>query len=508
MIDEKRILLFKLKEYNKKIAYLDTLNKNLIYWDTITSMPKNGINDRLEIIRFLSNERMKIFKNEDYRKMLFLIDSINNIDEDQKISSMIRKIKREVFLLELIPEELSSEYEELLNKSEKIWELAKKENDFNILKPYLKKIIDNLRKQAKIIGYEKEPYEVFINNGLEEYDLKFIDEMFSNIKIFSLDLLKEINPKDNIEEIERFKFSRDAQMKMTRNILEMIGFNFDSGRLDEGAYPTVLPFSKNDVRILTSYMENDFTSAFTSAFHTGSQGLYEQSISKDLEKFLLAEPISMIFLEAVAGLYENILGKSKKFLSGYFNEIQELFPKYTDEKSVDEFVLDLNRIKLSASRMDSDELTYNIHTIIRFEVERLLINGDIEVDDLECVWEEKYREYFGEYSKYMKDGLLQDVHWVSGYFGYYPNYILGRILSSQIYNKIQKDLGEIDFSQDGWLRIKEWMDRNIFIHGAIYGTKEMIEIVLEEPLNEKYFLDYIARKYRDIYDEKITEKRV
>lgn len=508
MIDEKRILLFKLKEYNKKIAYLDTLNKNLIYWDTITSMPKNGINDRLEIIRFLSNERMKIFKNEDYRKMLFLIDSINNIDEDQKISSMIRKIKREVFLLELIPEELSSEYEELLNKSEKIWELAKKENDFNILKPYLKKIIDNLRKQAKIIGYEKEPYEVFINNGLEEYDLEFIDEMFSNIKIFSLDLLKEINPKDNIEEIERFKFSRDAQMKMTRNILEMIGFNFDSGRLGEGAYPTVLPFSKNDVRILTSYMENDFTSAFTSAFHTGSQGLYEQSISKDLEKFLLAEPISMIFLEAVAGLYENILGKSKKFLSGYFNEIQELFPKYTDEKSVDEFVLDLNRIKLSASRMDSDELTYNIHTIIRFEVERLLINGDIEVDDLECVWEEKYREYFGEYSKYMKDGLLQDVHWVSGYFGYYPNYILGRILSSQIYNKIQKDLGEIDFSQDGWLRIKEWMDRNIFIHGAIYGTKEMIEIVLEEPLNEKYFLDYIARKYRDIYDEKITEKRV
>ncbi len=499
------LILTEVRKHNRKIEHLNTLNKNLVYWDTLNNMPFESIQSRLELVSYIYDELINKYKNNDYIKLIKILKNLEITNENQKIYSMVRKVEGKYRSLKLIPKNEYLSYKKTLTEVEKKWILARKKESFEIITPDLIKVIDYHKKLAEYYGYNSEPYEAFISYNYPDYSFEYIMGIFEKIKSFSLSKLNEIKNKDSYKKslnfnIDNFYFNKSSQKKMTIDILNRIGFNFKYGRLDEGKYPTVLAVNNKDVRIITNYNTNDFVPSFTTALHTGSQAIYEQSISSDLYSYLLAKPCSMIFLEAVANFYENILGKSKEFWEFYLERFKSLYTGF-ENLNIEQIYMYLNRVKPQLIRMDSDELTYLIHIIIRVEIERDLINGKICVKELPEVWDCKYESYLGIKPTKPSLGILQDVHWVSGYFGYFPNYILGKILSYQIYNQILKDIPDYYeiVAKGNWLVIKEWFDQNIFASGSLYNTEELINIVTDESLNVDYFIKYLDDKYNKLY---------
>lgn len=499
---EKDKILEEIIKHNQKIYYLESLNNNLVYWDTLTSMPKGGIDERIELISFLSKELFTSYRDEKFLKNLKKLESYEN--NPKKVESMLNKIREGLNTNKFIPIEEYIDYKKVLNQAEEMWRKAREANDFKVLLPHLELVVDYLRKFADYAGYEDFPYEGILKYNLTNFNISYRDlkSMIENIKEFSLDMLSRIQKTSLVidESILTGYFDENIQFDLTRDLLTRIGFDFNHGRLDKGYYPTVLPISNKDVRILTDFKEDNLLLMFDNGLHIGSQGLYEQSISSELKDYLLAKPASMIVLEAVSSFYKNYFGKTRSFWQFYYPLVQNAFSQLENVEFKDFYSL-INKVKPSYLRNNSDELTYNLHTIIRFELEEELINGDLEVRDLPRAWNKKYKDYLGITPPNDLLGVLQDVHWVSGYFGYVVNYIIGNLFGAQLRNVILQELPHLDeeLKSGNLLILKEWIETKILIHGSLYSTEELIYVVTDEELQEKYLLNYLEEKYRDIY---------
>lgn len=499
--DEKK--LDKIKEHVKKIEYLRYTNRNLLYWDTITNMPSKGIEFRSEVMAFLAGEIYKLSEDREFVELVNYFGKKDVGELDITTSSMIRKIKKNYEYINRIPKDEYKDYAYLITETEEIWGVCKKDNDFETIVPYLEKVVDHFKNFAEYWGYEENPYDAILSFYESGTTVKKLDSMFEQLKYSILVLLKDIETsKVKIgEDILKGTFNKETQSKMTIDILNKIGFDFEAGRVDEGRYPTILSNYNKDVRIITSYNEDDFMSAFTTALHAGGQALYEQGISSELYGTLLAEPSSMVILEAIARFYENILGKDKNFWEFYFPVLKEYFPQFKSI-SKENFVNAINSVKPSFIRVDSDEITYNIHIIIRYEIEKDLINNKLEVKDIPNAWNQKFRDYLAIDPPNNSLGLLQDVHWFSGYLGYFPSYIVGNFYAAQIYNKLKIDKPDYEnlIASGKWKEIHEWFEKNIFRHGAIYSPEELIYLVTDENLKADYFIEYLEEKYKEIYE--------
>lgn len=497
--DEKK--LEKIKEHVRKIEYLRFTNNNLLYWDKITNMPKKGIKFRSEVMAFLAGELHRLSEDKEFIALVSYFEERDPEKLDIETNSMIRRIKKNYEYINKIPEKEYREYIHLITGAEEIWLFCKKNNDFETVVPYLEKIINHFKNFAEYWGYKEDPYDALLSFYDTGVTIETVDNMFVQLRDFIVELLKKIESskieiKNNVFE---GKFNKNGQMKMTMDILNRIGFDFEAGRVDEGEHPTILPNSNKDVRIITSYNTSDFRPALTTALHGGGQALYEQGISSDLYGKFLAEPSSMVILEAIARFYENIFGKSKEFWDFYYPILQGYFSSLKNI-SKENFYKAINKVESSFIRMDADELTYNLHVIIRYEIERDLINNNIEVKDIPSVWNQKFIDYLGIEPPNLASGALQDVHWFSGYFGYFPSYILGNFYAAQIYYTLKREKPDYEgiISSGRWEEINEWFKEKIFIHGAIYNPEEIIYLVTDEKLKAEYFINYLDEKYKFI----------
>lgn len=499
--DEEKIE--KIKEHVRKIEYLRYTNNNLLYWDKISKMPPKGIDFRIEVMSYLAGELHKLSEDKEFLDLVNYFEEKDSEELDIEICSMIRKIKRNYDYVSKIPVDEYKDYIRLITGAEEVWSICKRENDFETIEPYLEKIVNHIRNFAEYWGYEDEPYDAFLDYYETGVTVKTVDTMFVELRDFIVELLKKIKSSDVKIKKDIFKgdFNKDEQSKMTIDILNRIGFDFEAGRVDEGEHPTILTNSNKDVRIITSYDEKDFRPAFTTALHEGGQALYEQGISSDLYGTLLAESSSMVFLEAIARFYENIFGKSKEFWNFYYPIMQDYFPSLKNI-SLDSFYKAINSVEPSFVRMDADELTYNLHIIIRYEIEKDLINGKLRVKDIPNVWNKKYKDYLGIQPPDNSLGVLQDVHWFSGYFGYFPSYVLGNFYAAQIYLTLKREIQNYEeiIKSGDWKEINEWLKEKIYNHGAIYNSQELIYLVTDENLKSEYFINYLKDKYKAVYD--------
>lgn len=497
------VKLNKIREHVKKIEYLRFTNNNILYWDKITTMPKKSLEFRSEVMAFFAGELHKLSEDKEFISLVNYFEEKGLDELDIITSSMIRKIKRNHEYINRIPQEEYKDYIYLISKTEEIWSSCKKDNDFDTIVPYLEKIVEHFKSFTKYWGYEENPYDALLRFYETGVTVKVIDPMFNQLRDFIIELLKKIETSKVEIKKDIFKgvFNKEDQSKMTKDILNRIGFDFEAGRLDEGEHPTMLSSFNKDVRIITSYDDTDFIPGFTTALHGGGQALYEQGIGSDLYGTLLAEPSSMVILESVARFYENIFGKSKEFWDFFSPIIKEYFPSLKDI-SKEEFFKAMNKVETSFIRMDADELTYNLHTIIRYEIEKDLINNKLRVKDIPKVWNEKFKNYFGIEPPNHTLGVLQDVHWFSGYFGYFPSHILGNLYGAQIYYTLKRDIPDYEdiVSGGNWKEINEWFKEKIFIHGAVYGPQELIYLVTDEKLKVEYFMNYLEEKYKEIYE--------
>ncbi len=360
------------------------------------------------------------------------------------------------------------------------------------------------RKQAEFLGYKKSPYDALLDNyepGLTADKLSLI---FFELKKFLIPFIQQIkrskvksNPR-----ILKGHFNRSEQEEFNLNVARKLGYDLQAGRIDSSAHPFSTNFNPQDVRITTRYSESDVLYSLGSTIHETGHALYEQGMNSGDFGTPLSEYVSLGIHESQSRIWENMVGKGLPFWKYFYPRLQKSFPVPFKQITLDKFYRTVNHVIPSLIRVESDEVTYNLHIIIRFEIEKELMEGTIEVEDLPKIWNAKYLEYFG--LKVSNDGLgvLQDVHWATGAIGYFPTYTLGNLYSAQFYSQAKKDIGNLEllFAKGQFLPFLQWLRQNIHRHGRKYSAGELCEQITGEPLNIQCYIDYLKHKFGKIYD--------
>ncbi len=489
-----------LKEYLRKVEYLGS-SISLLQWDSIVNMPKEAIEYRSEMIGYLTGESYKLTTSE---KMKEFIDYFSGIDDlDHLTKAILENITRDYNHATKIPEAEYVQFEIDKALAQSAWEEAKKKKDFSIFKPHLAKIIAYNKKFSEYWGFADNKYDGLLDIYEPGMTTERLDAVFGELREGLVDLLQRIK-NSSIKTDDAFikgNYSAESQRQLGETILLQIGYDYEKrGRIDVSEHPFTTNFGNKDVRITTKYDTSDFRPAIFSMIHEGGHGIYEQNIPDELEGTSLGSGASMGMHESQSRFYENILGKSMEFWSHFYPKFQDA---YQELEGVDltSFYKAVNCVEPSLIRIDADELTYSLHIIIRYEMEKLLINSDIDIDDVPGLWNEKYKEYLGVEPENDAEGVLQDVHWSGGDFGYFPTYALGNLYGAQIFNKLKEEIPDWNqkISNGDFSPITEWLKENVHQYGATWKPAELIKKVTGEELSAKYFIAYLNEKFGRLY---------
>lgn len=490
-------------DYVKKMtAYNEAIG--VMFWDLRTGAPKKGVEQRSEVIGMLSSE---VFNMSTSEEMAAFITQLNKEEAKLHTSELTKKMleecKKEYDRNKKIPAEEYKEYIILSSKSESVWEEAKAQSDFAMFQPYLEQIVEYKKKFVEYWGYEGNKYNTLLDMYEPGVTVEVIDRVFGQLRERIVPLVKQIASALNKPDTAFLyrSFSKEKQREFSRAILKELGYDFQAGRLDETVHPFATGLNPGDVRITTKYVENDFRTAIFGTIHECGHALYEQNISKELTGTNLCDGTSMGIHESQSLFFEKFVGKNYSFWKRNYDVLKQYTPGQFDDVSLDDFYRAVNESKPSLIRIEADELTYPLHIMIRYEIEKGLINGEIEVRDLPQIWNEKYEEYLGIRPKSDAEGVLQDVHWSGGDFGYFPSYALGYIYAAQFKRAILKDLPDFDqlLEQGKVDEIRQWLTYHIHQYGKTKQPLEILQDVTGEGLNAQYLIDYLEEKYRRIY---------
>lgn len=489
-------LVRRIKHYNEALSVL--------YWDIRTGAPKKGIPGRAEVIGMLSAESFNLSTSPQMEEYLNFFEQEENRGKPDKImKAVVRECRKEFNKYRKIPAQKYREYVTLTSKAESVWEEAKNTGNFGLFRPYLEKIVDYNLQFIELWGYEGNKYNTLLDFYEPGMTVDKLDRIFGELRSKLVLLVAEIkeSPYQPDDSVLKKYFAPVKQEEFSLFILKEMGYDFAAGRLDESEHPFTIGINPGDVRITTHYYPNDMSSALMSSLHEGGHALYEQNISKELDDTPLSSGTSMGIHESQSRFWENIIGRSRNFWEHYYGELQKVFPDQLGNVPLDEFYRAINKVEPSLIRVEADEVTYNLHIMIRYEIEKALINGEIKVADLPEVWNGKMKEYLGVVPPNNSKGVLQDIHWAGGSFGYFPSYSLGNIYSAQIYNAARRDIKDFDsLIRNGELiKIKEWLAEKIHKHGKLLEPGEILKAVAGEEINAGYLVDYLESKYKEIY---------
>ncbi len=487
-------ILEKNKAYNHSIS--------LIYWDGATGAPKKAVNNRAQILGILASEVFKLTVSEEMKQCLEVLEKHND-ELDSITSAVVIEMRKEHDKLTKIPADEYREYAELLGKSSAVWEEAKNKSDFSIFEPYLEKIISMLRKFVEYRGYDEHPYNTLLDDYEPGMTTEKLDKFFGVLKERIVPLVKKIQNSDKKIRTDFLtdSYNTKKQEEFSQHILEKICFNKDAGMLKESEHPFTIEFTRDDVRITTHFYEKNFTSAIYSTIHEGGHALYEQNIGEDIAQTILGTGASMGIHESQSRMYENVFGRNINFWKSFYPKLCETFPSQLSNVSLNEFHEAINKSENSLIRIEADELTYSLHIMVRYEIEKMLIEGKIEVKDLPGIWNEKIEEYLGITPPNDKVGVLQDVHWSDGLFGYFPSYALGNAYAAQFEHTMRKSLDIDKLLLEGQFdKVLEWLRENIHKHGSMKKPNEILKKVTDEELNPVYFIKYLEKKYEKLYN--------
>lgn len=486
----------KMKQYEEAIA--------LIYWDMRTGAPKKGIGTRSEVVGELSTEVFRMSTSDEMGEYLAFFTQPAELEQLDAISrKMVEECKKEYDRSKKIPAEKYQAYVVLTSQAESAWEDAKHNSDWTSFQPYLEKIVATTQEFIELWGYEGHKYNTLLDMYEPGMTVEKLDEVFGTLREKAVPLLQRIQASPNQPDRsfldQQFEISKQKQFSLS--ILKQMQYDFEAGRLDETVHPFATALNPGDVRITTRYLLNDITSALFGTIHEGGHALYEQNISSELVGTNLCTGTSMGIHESQSRFWENVIGRSKAFWDRYYGELQTTFSPQIDKVDVDTFYKAINHIEPSLIRIEADELTYNLHIMIRYELEKGLFNGTIAVADLPAAWNAKYEEYLGVTPANDGEGVLQDVHWSGGAFGYFPSYALGNMYAAQFTQTLRQELPAFDslIAEGNLAPIKEWLTEKVYKHGKLLTPNEIIREVTGEELNPEYLVQYLEEKYKSVY---------
>ena len=493
----------KIEDVKEYISDLDKMQYayNVVLYDNMIFMPKKALKQRSEVLAYLSSQ---IFKLKTSEKVKQIIEAFEDNTKQLSLieNSMIRALKREYNQIKDIPEDRYIEYMKEVTLSEASWEEAKEKNDFSIYEPHLKKIVAFMREFVEYYGYKEDKYDALLDLYEPGMTVKKLDKIFEELKNGIINILDYVENSEKVIDRQFLKeeYPISKQKDLSLELLKLIQFDMEAGRLDETMHPFTENFWNKDVRLTTHYYEKDLLSNVFSIIHEGGHGLYEQHIDDELMGTGLGTGVSMGIHESQSRFYENIIGRSKEFLVPVLKLIKNNFPQLNDI-SVDKFYEAVNYVEPSLIRTEADELTYNLHIIIRYEIEKDLINGRIEVENLPQIWNEKYKKYLGIEPENDSEGVLQDVHWSDGSFGYFPSYALGNIYSGMFLKALCSDNENAikNLESGDMTYINTWLKDNIHRYGSVYMPEQLLQKVTGETITTKYYIEYLENKYKNIF---------
>ncbi len=487
----------------------------LLGWDQETYMPREGIEDRAVQQALISGWQHDKLTDPEIGKALEALgvdlevekleltqfDSITGLNEQDRafIREMARNYRRE----KKLPKSLVEKFARETSISQSKWVEAREKSDFDIFAPHLERILSIEKEMAGLIGYDSEPYDALLDTYEPWMSTKELVDVFDRFEAPLKDLVKRIvNSHEEID--ERFIHSRyniRKQEAFGKEILEAMGFDFNRGRLDVSAHPFTTTIGFSDVRLTTRYSEDNLKDAIFGIIHEGGHGLYELGFSGKLKGNILADGASMGIHESQSRLWENIIGRSYNFWVAFYPKLTEYFEDTLKGVPLESFYRAINVVKPSLIRVMADEVTYNLHILVRFKIERGLLNNEISVNELPRVWNDEYEYLLGVRPENDSEGVLQDIHWSLGYIGYFPTYSLGNLYSAQFYAKMRKYVENLDEEiRRGNLRpVLAWLRENIHQYGKVYPASVLCKRVTGESLNPRYFIDYLEDKYSAVY---------
>jgi carboxypeptidase Taq len=472
---------------------------SLMAWDLRTKAPKNSVKERSKSIGVLSQ---KIHQMSTSEKMKEFIDELKGATNDPVIHKSILECEKEYNRNAKIPDDEFKEYVMLQAESESVWEEAREKADFEMFRPFLEKLVDYNIKFANYWGYEDNIYDALLDMYEPGVTVKVLDEVFPSLRDSLTPLIEKVQNSTNKPDTSSIlvPFSKEQQEAFSVEILKEMGYDFNSGRLDETVHPFMISINPGDVRVTTRYDENDFRMAVFGTIHEGGHALYEQNIGEELVGTPLATGTSNGIHESQSLFWETYVARSKSFWNRYFTTLKQYAPESISNLSNEAFYRAVNEVKPSYIRIEADEMTYPLHVMIRYELEKGLINKEIEVKDLPKLWNDKMEEYLGIRPENDRDGVLQDVHWSGGSFGYFPSYALGYMYGAQLRHAMNKQFNIDEAIESGNLsKIKDWLTENVHKYGKMKNPLEILNDVTGEGLNADYLVSYLEEKYKEIY---------
>jgi carboxypeptidase Taq len=482
----------------------------IVSWDMETKMPPKAINLRSQQLGMLSQIAHRMSTDPEIEVLLSKIENspdYEGLSELQKRNTyLIRKNYDEQTKL---PEKLVVETARQQAIAIDIWKKAKAAKNFAMFKPELEKLL-NLRRQAadilmKVKG-TKTPYDALVDIFEPKMTADEISKVFGELREGLVAVLKKcLNaPKQPDTSFMSRKVPVGVQREISNKLAKYIGYDITSpkagGRIDETEHPFTTGYY-DDVRITTHYYEDNIASSLFAVLHEGGHAMYEQGLKPEWMYQPVGSGCSLGFHESQSRFVENIVGRSREFWAYFYPKLKQLTGSTFSDVALDDFVRAINQVKPSKIRVEADEVTYCLHVVIRCEIERDLIPGKIEVADLPEVWNRKYKDYLGVDIENNSEGVMQDTHWASGYFGYFPTYALGNIYSGQLLAKLEKQMPDWrkQIAEGKFHGVRHWLTENVHTYGDLYNPADLIKRITGEPLNVKPYLDYLDKKYQWIY---------
>jgi carboxypeptidase Taq len=499
--------LEQLKGIDKEILLL-AHTAALLSWDQETYMPVGALEERSEQISLLQGLIHRRITDPRCADMFSALEANpDNPAGAARFSEIERAFVREAFRRysrgTRIPESLVVEMARTASMAQGVWVQARKASDFSMFKPHLEKIIGLLKQIAECLGYTDSPYDPLLDEYEPWMTTREVEDVFCRLKQPLVELVQKIVDSDRKidESVITARFPEQTQLRFNLLVLKAMGFEFDRGRLDVSAHPFTTTLGVNDIRLTTRYNEKFFPTSLFGTIHECGHGLYELGFGPRIKGGLLGNAASLGIHESQSRLWENMVGRSLRFWKGFFPLLSETFPGVLKGVTPQTFYEAINAVKPSLIRVEADEVTYNLHIILRFELEKRLIAGELAAADLPAAWKEESKKLLGIEPAADADGVLQDVHWSMGAFGYFPTYTLGNLYAAQFYAAMRRQQPgvEAEIEKGNLKPVRSWLADNIHVHGAVYPAGELCRRVTGEKLNPGFFLEYLEKKFGEIY---------
>jgi len=489
---------------SKEVAIINSCAA-VLEWDEQTYMPRPAATYRAEQSAYLAGLSHEKATDPAIGELLNALEASSLMDDpisDHAVNT--REIRREYDRETKIPKELVEALSRERILSQNAWIEARSTSDFPVFQPHLETLIRLQKEMADCLGYEKEPYDALLDGYEPGMTAEAVKRIFDAFKDDLVDLVGAIGNsprKPDVSILERY-YDIERQKVFGQAAAAAIGYDFSTGRLDITEHPFTTGLGPEDVRITTRYDARQFGQALFGTLHEAGHGIYDQNLDADHYGTPRGESVSLGIHESQSRMWENLVGRSRPFWKHFFPRAKQVFPDVLNDVAFDDFYFAINDVRPSFVRVEADEVTYNLHILLRFELELAFLRGDLAVRDIPGAWNEKFEEYFGIAVPDDANGCLQDVHWSFGLVGYFPTYTLGNLYAAQLYAQTKAELADLEdeFAAGNFTGLRSWLTTNIHNHGMRYPAGELVKVVTGQPLSHEPAMNYLRTKFGELYD--------